>query len=258
VTGRWQLLRDAPASPAWNMALDEALLETAEAEGRCTLRLYAWDPPAISFGRHEPALRRYDRDAIRTKGLATVRRPTGGRAVWHHREVTYSVAAPTTAFGSLRASYHDIHAMLAAALQSLGAAVMLAADRPVAGVGAGACFASAAGGEVMAMGGGKVVGSAQVRAGGAFLQHGSILLAAEQDIVAGVTLGDADPPTATGIAELVFPKRGTWDAVSDAIAAEAARRWQVPAEPATLDSALQTRADALTARYADDAWTWRR
>jgi len=259
VTSAWRILRDAPASPAWNMALDEALLETAEAEGRCTLRLYAWGPPAISFGRHEPALRRYDREAITARRLATVRRPTGGRAVWHHREVTYSVTAPTAAFGSLRESYHAIHAMLAAALQSLGASVVLAAERPVAGVGAGACFASAAGGEVMAVGGGKVVGSAQVRVGGAFLQHGAILLTAEQDVIAGVTLGDADPPSATGIGELVFPKRATWDAVADAITAEAAQRWLAPAaEPGTLDPALRARAEALTARYADDAWTWRR
>ena len=51
----WLLLHDAPADAAWNMALDEALLEAALAEGRRTLRLYAWYPPAISFGRHEPA-----------------------------------------------------------------------------------------------------------------------------------------------------------------------------------------------------------
>jgi lipoate-protein ligase A len=258
VTARWVVLRDVPAPPAWNMALDEALLEAAEAEGACTLRLYAWDPPAISFGRHEPALQRYDRAAIRARGLATVRRPTGGRAVWHHREVTYAVAAPAAVFGSLRGSYHAIHAMLAAALQSLGALVMLAADRPLAGVGSGACFASAAGGEVMAMGGGKVVGSAQVRVGGSFLQHGSILLAAEQDVVAGVTRGDADPPAAAGIADLVDASLATWDAVSDAVAAEAARRWQAPANPGTLDPAVRARAEALVARYADDAWTWRR
>jgi lipoate-protein ligase A len=258
VTLSWRLLRDSPGTPAWNMALDEALLQAAEAERRCTLRLYAWDPPAISFGRHEPALRRYDRDAIRMRGLATVRRPTGGRAVWHHREVTYSVVAPTAAFGSLRASYHAIHDLLAAALQAIGAGVMLASDRPAAGVGAGACFASAAGGEVMAMGGGKVVGSAQVRVGGAFLQHGSILLVAEQGVIAGVTLGDADPPSATGIAELVLPRMATWDAVADAVAAEAGRRWQVPPTSVTPDGALRARADALVARYGDDAWTWRR
>ena len=101
----WLLLSDSPARGPWNMALDDALLETADADGLCVLRLYAWDPPTLSFGRNEPALRRYDRDAIAQRGLATVRRPTGGRAVWHHREVTYAVTAPVATFGSLRDTY---------------------------------------------------------------------------------------------------------------------------------------------------------
>ncbi len=260
----WLLLLDAPAAGAWNMALDEALLEAADADGLCALRLYAWDPPAISFGRHEPASRRYDEAAIAARGLATVRRPTGGRAVWHHREVTYSVAAPAaTTFGSLRQTYAEIHAMLAQALNALGAEVWLAPDRPAgaagaaAGVGAGACFASAAGGEVMALGGAKVVGSAQVRQGGAFLQHGSILLAAEQEVVAGVTVGEADPPAATGLIELLG-ERATWAGVAAAVAAAATGRWGAPTEPGAVPEGARRRAEELRARYADPDWTWRR
>jgi lipoyl(octanoyl) transferase len=253
----WLLLREGPGEPAWNMALDEALLGAAESEGLCALRLYAWGPPALSFGRNEPALRRYDRDAIRARGLATVRRPTGGRAVWHDREVTYSVSAPAATFGSLHDSYHAIHDLLAAALRSLGACVMLAADRPAAGVGAGACFASAAGGEVMTATGGKVVGSAQVRTGSAFLQHGSILLAPDQDVVAAVTRGAAERPHAAGVAELVPEGRGTAEAVVDAVLAEAARRWPVRRGDGPPVS-VRRRAEALLDHYRDDAWTWRR
>jgi lipoate-protein ligase A len=240
------------------MALDEALLETAGAEGLSTLRLYAWDPPTLSFGRNEPALRRYDRHAITQRGLATVRRPTGGRAVWHHREVTYSVAAPDATFGSLRDTYLEIHAMLADALRGLGAAVVLAGDRPAAAVGAGACFAAAAGGEVMTATGRKVVGSAQVRGSGAFLQHGSILLAAEQDVVSSVTLGHAEAPSATGVGELVGPGLATWDAVSSAVAQAAARRWSADATPGTLPDTVRRRAEARIARFEDQNWTWRR
>lgn len=254
----WLLLRDAPAPGAWNMALDQALLETAAAEGLCALRLYAWDPPALSFGRNEPALRRYDRAAIERRGLAVVRRPTGGRAVWHHREVTYSVAAPAETFGSLRDTYREIHAMLAEALTSLGAAVRLAAERSAASVGSGACFASAAGGEVMADSGGKVIGSAQVRGSGAFLQHGSILLASDQDVVASVTAGAAQTPSATGLAELVYPRRATWDAVSSAIAGAAAARWGAPRVPGRPPSAVLSRAEHACSRFADPDWTWRR
>ncbi len=256
--GEWLVLLDAPASGAWNMALDAALLKAAEREGLHALRLYAWDPPTLSFGRNEPALRRYDRDAIAARGLAVVRRPTGGRAVWHHREVTYAVAAPASAFGSLRDTYHEIHALLAAALASLGARVALAADRPAEGVGFGACFASAAGGEVVALTGGKVVGSAQVRGDGAFLQHGSILLAAEQDVVAGVTVGDAAAPSATGLEQLLDRGRATWQAVSEAVRRAAAQRWGAPEQPRPLPAAVAQAAREALATFADPAWTWRR
>ena len=254
----WLLLIDRPSPGAWNMALDQALLGTAEAEGLCTLRLYAWDPPTLSFGRNEPALRRYDRPAIERRGLAVVRRPTGGRAVWHDREVTYSVAAPDATFGCLRDTYLAIHAMLAAALTSLGASVTLAADRPAAGVGAGACFASSAGGEVMAASGGKVVGSAQVRGDGAFLQHGSILLSADQDVVASLIVGDSDAPSAVGLAEMVYPRRASWDAVSEAIVETAAEHWGAPRAPASLPAAVHARAERECARFSDPDWTWRR
>ncbi len=258
MSNEWLVLNDAPASGAWNMALDAALLRAAEEDGLCTLRLYAWDPPTLSFGRNEPALKRYDRNAIAARTLAVVRRPTGGRAVWHDREVTYAVAAPAEVFGSLRASYREIHAMLAEALSALGARVLLAADRPATGVGAGACFASAAGGEVMAAIGGKVVGSAQVRGDGAFLQHGSVLLAAEQDVVAAVTRGEADAPSATGLVDLLPPNRATWAAVRAAIHDAATHRWGAPSAAGELPAKLRARAGELLPHFSDAAWTWRR
>ena len=253
----WLLLMDPPATGPRNMAIDAALLESAEAEGRKTLRLYAWNPGTISFGRNEPARRRYDRDAIAARGLPTVRRPTGGRAVWHHREVTYSVAAPDDTFGDLRATYLEIHAMLADALRRLGAVVGLAGDRPAAGLGAGACFATAAGGEVTTPEGRKVVGSAQVRTARAFLQHGSILLSAEQDVVIGVTTGFAEQPSAAGLDQLVGESLACWHDVAAAVTAAASRRWGVGAA-GTLPAATLLTADGLEARYADESWTWRR
>ncbi len=162
------------------MALDEALLLEAGRTGARFLRLYRWDPPCLSLGRNEPALER--------GGIATVRRPTGGRAVWHEHEVTYAVAAPIAAFGHLRDAYRAIHERLAAALRSLGANVTLAGDRPTARRldGPTSCFATSVGGEILAHGR-KLVGSAQVRHGSAFLQHGSILLDGSQDIARAVS-----------------------------------------------------------------------
>jgi lipoate-protein ligase A len=75
------LLVDDAAGGAWNMALDQALLEAAERRGVATLRLYSWQPATLSFGRNEPALRRYDRAEIERLAMPAVRRPTGGRAV---------------------------------------------------------------------------------------------------------------------------------------------------------------------------------
>ncbi|HSE66942.1 MAG TPA: hypothetical protein VLB12_08145, partial [Gemmatimonadales bacterium] len=87
------------------MARDQAMLDHAEAEGELILRLYQWDPPCLSFGRNESVLKRYHRDQIELLNLDVVRRPTGGRAVWHEHEVTYAVAGQVAQFGSLSAAY---------------------------------------------------------------------------------------------------------------------------------------------------------
>ena len=180
---------DGPRSGAGNMAVDEALLEDAVRSGRAAWRLYRWDPPTLSFGRNEPIAELYDLDEITRRGIATVRRPTGGKAVWHEDEVTYAVAAPIARFGSLRRAYVEIHRRLAAALAHLGAATSIAAPAR-APIGPAApltsCFAAPVGGEIMALGR-KLVGSAQVRRRDAFLQHGSILLAGSQALVAAVS-----------------------------------------------------------------------
>jgi lipoate-protein ligase A len=123
------------------MAVDETLLDRA-AGGERWLRLYRWQP-ALSFGRHEPAERRYDIGAIERLALATVRRPTGGRAVWHAGELTYAVAAPSQGFGTLREAYAAIHLLVRDALRSLGAEAELAPAGAAAPVDAGACFALA-------------------------------------------------------------------------------------------------------------------
>lgn len=184
----WHLLVDRDGrSGRENMALDQSLLAAAARSRTAFLRLYRWSPPCLSFGRNEPAATRYDRAAIERLGCDVVRRPTGGRAVWHDQEVTYAVAAPVAWFGSLRETYRAIHARLADALRHLGLEVSLA-PKPTGqpSLDAGACFTAAVGGEVL-VNGRKLIGSAQVRHGAAFLQHGSILLAGSQDVVSAVS-----------------------------------------------------------------------
>ena len=165
----WNLIVDAMGrSGEYNMAMDEALLEEVACHGGAYLRFYRWDPPTLSLGRNQPNTF-YD--------LPIVRRATGGQAVWHEHEVTYAVAAPIAHFGSLRKAYCEIHSRLATALRSLGVDAVIASDRPTVRPSGrpAACFAAAVGGEIL-VDGRKLVGSAQVRRGDAFLQHGSILL----------------------------------------------------------------------------------
>jgi lipoate-protein ligase A len=252
----WQVLLDTAGRPgADNMAIDETLLHEADRTGAACLRLYRWDPPCLSFGRHEPALTRYDRSRIEALGLDVVRRPTGGRAVWHEHEVTYAVAAPIARFGSLRDSYRAIHERLAAALRRLGADATLAPDAPAPGLGAGACFAAPVGGEVL-VGGRKVVGSAQVRRGRAFLQHGSILLAGSQAVVSAVSREPGtlkDPLAVAGSRSTTLSaalgRAVAFDEVTTAIVAA----WGTPPQ-----SAADPSGPPQSAPFSDPAWTWRR
>jgi len=243
---------ERPTAVRWR-ATDQALLEESDRTGRAFLRLYRFDPRCISFGRNEPARERYDPDAIARLGCDVVRRPTGGRAVWHEHEVTYAVAAPVAAFGSLRDAYREIHQRLAAALRALGADATLAPDRlprPSTAVHRWhACFAAPSGGEVLVHGR-KVIGSAQVRQGGALLQHGSILLDGSQEILTAVS---RKPQAASDGATTLSAALGrpvTFDEVADAIVAT----W---GDDATF-TALHRPPPPSTARFSDPAWTWRR
>ena len=200
----WSLFVDHDGrTGAENMAIDQALLEHADLSGDAFLRLYRWSPPCLSFGRNEPARQRYDRAAIERRGIDVVRRPTGGRAVWHDAEVTYAVAAPLGFFGSLRETYCAIHERLARALRRLGADATLApVTRHPVPIHTGACFAAPVGGEVVVHGR-KLIGSAQVRSGGAFLQHGSILLDGTQDLIYAVSRQPSAVSRATTLREVL-------------------------------------------------------
>ncbi len=245
---------DEEARPGWaNMAIDQTLLERAEQLGERWLRLYRWSPFCLSFGRHEPATRRYDAIRIAALGIDTVRRPTGGRAVWHAQELTYAVAAPAAEFGSLRAAYLEIHCMLAKALSQIGVPAYLAPQAATPPLDAGACFAQAVGGEIM-LSGRKLIGSAQLRMGSAFLQHGSILLQDEQEVVRDVTTG-ARPR------RRVPSNTAPWARASDiaeAIATQAQRRWSGSWKPLADHAAILSGASTHSSRFQSSSWTWAR
>jgi lipoyl(octanoyl) transferase len=236
------------------MAIDEALLDRGERVGESWLRLYTWKPHCLSFGRHEPAAHRYDVDRVAALGIDTVRRPTGGRAVWHSRELTYAVVAPCRLFGPLQDAYIEIHAMLADALSRVAVPASLAPRTPLLPLDAGACFRQAVGGEVMA-GSRKVVGSAQLRRSGAFLQHGSILLQDEQQIISSLNAGNS---LERDLPRSLLPEQLSSADLIAAISASAQERWDGTwREVSSPDQVLQA-ASQHYSRFRSPAWTWKR
>jgi lipoate-protein ligase A len=162
------------------MAIDEAILEAvASGQAPPTLRLYGWEPPCLSLG-HAQAMEVVDEKALAGAGWEVVRRPTGGRALLHADELTYSIAAPDSLpglAGGVLPSYQHLSRGLLAGLQSLG----LRPDTPALTVVGDAdrrnpvCFEVPSAYEIT-VGGRKLVGSAQLRRRGALLQHGSLPL----------------------------------------------------------------------------------
>jgi lipoate-protein ligase A len=180
-----ELRLDPPASGAENMRVDRELLERcAEGDIPGVVRIYSFAPACLSLGRLQSD-EDVDRAACARDGVDVVRRPTGGRAVLHDREVTYAVVCPTNDphfGGTVLESCARIHRLVARALESLGVvtqACVAAEDRRAAARATAAmadCFATPSAHELVDAHGRKLVGSAQARLAGALLQHGSILL----------------------------------------------------------------------------------
>jgi lipoate-protein ligase A len=182
----WRLLLDGAADGAWNMAVDEAVARAVgDGVAPATLRLYSWNVPTVSLGYLQRTPGGVDLAACRDRGIPVVRRVTGGRAVLHAAELTYSVAVPldrTWRSLSVRGSFILFCRGLIAGLGRLGVTAELGetgSRRPVSRASGtretGACFLL---GEMPALlvAGRKLVGSAQRRWDRCLLQHGSILL----------------------------------------------------------------------------------
>ena len=151
---RWRLLIAAPRSGAENMARDTALQARAARTGETVFSIYSWTRPTLSFGRHQPAAGLYDMDKIRSANIDVVRRPTGGRAILHDHEVTYSVTAPVQDAAPLRETYARINRILLDGLGRLGVDVELASPRERAPAPSmRPCFETPGEGELVARGG---------------------------------------------------------------------------------------------------------
>lgn len=177
----WRLLYTPPSHGAWNMAIDEAILEFA-GNGRVppTLRLFSWLPPCLSLGFAQP-IEDVDLHRLHSRGWDIVRRPTGGRAILHTDELTYSVCGPYSEphlFGGVLESYRSLSRALLMALKKIGIDADSIANEtqlttedknnPV-------CFEVPSNYEIT-VNGKKLIGSAQARKQAGVLQHGSLPL----------------------------------------------------------------------------------
>lgn len=185
------------SASAENMALDEALLASACRTGIPVLRFYGWSPATVSIGFAQKVAETLNLEEIAKRKLAWVRRPTGGRAVLHDMEVTYSVSVPASAplyqLG-LAASYECLCHPIIMALQYLGIPAVLS-PHSSAGFISASCF-TAPGTTDILVHHRKIVGSAQVRNRDGFLQHGSIVLRQNLETLFAVVRTPGDGPAA--------------------------------------------------------------
>jgi lipoate-protein ligase A len=254
----WRAIVHPPYDGATNMAIDEALLESVTAgDAPPTLRLYAWTPACLSLGYAQKTTDA-DRDRIAARGWDIVRRPTGGRAILHTDELTYSVAVPedhALMEGSIVDSYRRLSEALMRAVERVGGRV--SADRqegPSHATKGPVCFEVPSHYEITANGK-KLVGSAQVRRGGGALQHGSLPLTGDLSRICDA-LVFADESARATARERVLSRAIT---LQDAIGHPAT--WEETAEAVYESFAaafgITLNIEALTPSEADRAGFWR-
>lgn len=274
----WRWLVSSPADGATNMATDEAIVRAVSA-GLVppTLRLYAWEPPCLSLGRAQPG-DEVDRAACARDGVHVVRRPTGGRAILHTDELTYSVIAPLDEprlAGDILTSYRRLSRALLAALQHLNADAKspvplrsgdyspqsfgYAQGRP--SVTNPVCFETPSPYELTTGDGRKLIGSAQMRTGDAVLQHGTLPLAGD---IARICRYLAAPPAPQRVRaraatlERALGRPVGWEEAAAAMVTGFTAALNLVLAPGELTPEERDWSAALRAqKYAHDAWTWR-
>ena len=252
----WRLIVSPPGDAPTQMAFDQAIAEAVQSgNSPPTLRFYTWLPLAISLG-YGQSIDLVDRDVARTLGVDVVRRVTGGEAILHSDELTYSVTVPRShrlARGGVLASYFSISQGLLVGLESLGLA-------PTAGNGpvprrrdsSGLCFATPSRHEIW-VDGHKVVGSAQGRVHGGVLQHGSVVLSHGEELYP-LTHSPKPADPLCGLRDLL-PQPPTIGSLVQTLTEGFAAHLHMSPEPGRVTAAELSRRDELVeVRYANNEW----
>lgn len=259
----WRLVDSGPCNAYHNMALDEAMAEFVRKGSSPVLRFYGWKMPAVSLGGLQKSSD-IDLEYCRAETVPVVRRPTGGRAIFHNLELTYSFSAGTDTGPfqkGLLDSYRRIGVAFRLAFSKLGIEADCKPRREKGSILAGnpLCFGSSSFGEILVRGR-KVIGSAQKRWNNGLLQQGSIpYFSDEEDVcrIAGTRAGGTIGNSMTGLKELA---PGLDEALlKDAVAAsfeEAFRIRLVHRLPTPGELSLAQELEAQKYRCPD--WTLRR
>ncbi|MCY7799175.1 biotin/lipoate A/B protein ligase family protein [Bacillus haynesii] len=273
----WRFIDSGRQDPAFNMALDEALLYWhSENKIPPTIRFYGWNPPTLSVGYFQNIEKEINLDAVKKHGLGFVRRPTGGRGVLHDQELTYSVIVseehpemPKT----VTEAYRVISEGILEGFRELGLDAYFAIPRTekekqsLKNPRSSVCFDAPSWYELVVEGR-KVAGSAQTRQKGVILQHGSILLDLDEDKLFDLFIYKNDrlrermqrnfKQKAVAINELTKEKV-TIEEASEAFKKGFEKGLNIHLEPYELtEEETEFVTDLARTKYAADEWNYRR
>ena len=270
MTDTWRYILTPPARGAWNMAVDEAILESiGHGASLPTLRLYAWNPACLSLG-YAQSYKDVDLARLKANGWELVRRVTGGRAILHVDELTYSVITPPDdphMAGTVLESYQRLAKALICAVRTLGLPVEMEENAPSADATKGpVCFEVPSAYEIVVEGK-KLIGSAQARKKEGILQHGTFPLYGDLTrITQALVFPDERSRTAAGeklltratTAELVTGKVIPWETAVPVFLNAFETNLEINLQCGELSSEEKARADELVIKkYDHPAWTER-
>lgn len=266
----WRLIKTPPARGAWNMAIDEAILEHAgRGDVLPTLRLYAWDPPCLSLGHAQP-FADVDTARLESHGWEVVRRVTGGRAILHTNELTYSVTGPVdepNLAGNVLESYNRLAGALLAAVQELSLPVeMKEGKAETNGEPNPVCFEVPSTYEIT-VGGKKLIGSAQARRKDGVLQHGSLPLTGDLTRICQALIFPDESTRKQAMQRLlerattvesVLGREVAWGTVAQVFIRAFEAQLGIRLEEEKLSASELARAEELAKKkYAQSSWTER-
>lgn len=267
----WRLIENPPARGAWNMAVDEAILESVyTGDSLPTLRLYAWEPACLSLGVAQ-AFDEVDTEGVAARGWDVVRRPTGGRAILHVDELTYAVIAPNAeprVRGGVLESYLRLSQALLRGLQIMGLSPKANENDPVKDPQQPnpVCFEVPSNYEIT-VDGKKIVGSAQARRNEGILQHGTLPLCGDLTrVISALNFRDSQAKERAAqrllahatTMEAVLGAAPTWQQAAEAYKTAFSEVLNLSFVPGELTPREKERTAALVEeKYGNPTWTER-